>query len=102
MEKFTGTSDDVHDDIVSAISLLVDQFGAYADMDNRVNSVNQDYVSNQKSQQMHDMIYCLGRYAKFSELGPIDESPSTTFQRENNPVSQAVSPYDDPLSDLYN
>src|ERR1017187_6443273 len=102
MEKFTGTSDDVHDDIVSAISLLVDQFGAYADMDNRFNSVNQDYVSNQKSQQMHDMIYCLGRYAKFYELGPIDESPVTTFQRENSPVSQMESQFYDPLSDLYN
>ena len=52
MEKFTGTSDDKHDDIVSAISLLVEQYGGYADMDQKMNSINQDYYSNMKSQDI--------------------------------------------------
>src|SRR5208337_2518131 len=48
LEKFTGSSTDQHDDIVSAISLLVEQFGSYADMDRRINSVQTDYAANLK------------------------------------------------------
>lgn len=79
MEKFTGTSDDKHDDIVSAISLLVEQFGGYADMDARVNSINQDYVSNREMKEMHEMMYCLGKYSKFAQQGGIEENPRTAY-----------------------
>jgi phage terminase large subunit-like protein len=100
LEKFTGTSDDKHDDIVSAISLLVEQFGGYADVDSRINSINQDYIADQKSREIHDKVYCLGKYAKYAEQQ--DESPTTVFQ-----LQQAMSitgpesePYSDPLSDV--
>lgn len=100
MERFTGTSDDQHDDIVSAISLLVEQFIGYADMDSRVNSIQSDYVANQQSKAMHDMVYCLGKYAKYNEASSIiEENPKTQFQIEQ--ASQYVQePYIDPLQDL--
>jgi predicted phage terminase large subunit-like protein len=99
LEQFTGTSDDKHDDIVSAISLLVEQFIGYADMDSRINSIQSSYVANAQSKAAHDMMYCLGKYAKFNEAGLIDDNPATQFQTQQ--ASQNVQdPYVDPLADL--
>ena len=101
LEKFTGTKDDQHDDIVSAVSLLVEQFGGYADMDSKINSVNQDYVSNQQAKDLHDKIYCLGKYAKYNEFGLMTDNPTTQYQINtavyNNLQSDA---FIDPLADL--
>ena len=98
MSKFTGTSDDKHDDIISAVSLLVEQFGGYADMDSRVNSINTEYYSNLKEKELHDKIYCLGKYAKYAQQ---DENPVTQFEvaqaTESFPVQES---YNDPLAEL--
>lgn len=98
MEKFTGTSDDQHDDIVSALSLLVEQFIGYADVDSRINSMNQDYVANNRSKEIHDMVYCLGKYSKYSN-SEIDENPVTQWKKEQI-ATKVDEPYIDPLSDL--
>lgn len=99
LEKFTGTSDDKHDDIVSAISLLVEQFIGYADMEGRVNSVQSNYVADQKSKAIHDKVYCLGKYAKYAQQG---DSPTTTYQVEQAlSTSPVLDTYTDPLSDLF-
>jgi len=101
MSKFTGTADDKHDDIVSAISLLVEQYGGYADMDNRINSINQDYVLNRKSQDIYERTYLLGKYAKYNEVGLIDDNPSTAYQTNQTQGQSIVQdPYVDPLRDL--
>jgi phage terminase large subunit-like protein len=97
MEKFTGTSDDKHDDIVSAISLLVEQFGGYADMDQRINSINQDYTANRESREMHDRIYCLGKYARYANQ---EESPVTAFEMTKAAEQSPVETDIDPLRDL--
>lgn len=94
LEKFTGTSDDKHDDIVSAISLLVEQFIGYADMDGRVNSIQTGYVADQKAKAMHDQVYCLGKYAKYAQSQ--DESPNTIYQ-----LGQVAGPVDDPYTDPF-
>jgi len=101
LEKFTGTSDDQHDDIVSAISLLVEQFGGYADMEARVNYIDQAYTADKKSKEIHDMMYCLGKYAKFNEAGLMDDNPVTAYQSINSPMQQAQESYYDPLADIY-
>jgi predicted phage terminase large subunit-like protein len=63
LEKFPkGT----HDDIVSALSILVDQFAAYADMDARLNFVETDFNADRQSMEKHNMIYGLGKYSKFN------------------------------------
>ena len=101
MTQFTGTSDDKHDDIVSAISLLVEQFIGYADVDSRVNSYQTDFVADQKAKDKHDQIYFLGKYAKFNELGPIDDNPNTQFQvQQAAQQSIDTTPDVDPLADL--
>jgi phage terminase large subunit-like protein len=98
LEKFTGTSDDDHDDIVSALSLLADQFGAYADMDAKINFASTQYVSDRQSKERHDLIYGLGKYARF--MAAHDDHPVTTFQIENSGAAIAQEMYIDPLSDL--
>jgi phage terminase large subunit-like protein len=101
LEKFTGTSDDLHDDIVSALSLLVEQFIGYADTDNRgTNAIQSEFVSNQQAKALHDMVYCLGKYAKFNEAGLVDENPVTQFQAQQI-AQQVQEPYVDPLNDLF-
>jgi hypothetical protein len=101
MEKFTGTSEDAHDDIVSAISLLVEQFISYADMDGRINSFEQDYVSNKQEKAAHDLMYCLGKYAKFSNNDITEENPTTTWQIQQANQMAPQEPYFDPLQDVF-
>jgi predicted phage terminase large subunit-like protein len=100
LEQFTGTSDDAHDDIVSALSLLAEQFGAYADMDTRVSTVSTDYMATRQSMELHNLVHCLGKYAHLNSNNRLaDDNPRTAFQ-----VGQGADQFDqgyiDPLSDL--
>jgi phage terminase large subunit-like protein len=99
MEKFTGTSDDKHDDIVSAISLLVEQFGAFADMDSRITQVSMDFVADKMSKARHDQIYGLGNYGRYNASSMQDDNPTTQFELGNIPMSSAGE-FFDPLADL--
>jgi len=99
MEKFTGTSDDVHDDIVSAISLLVEQFAAYAQMDANVTMETTQFAADRQSQARHDLIYGLGRYARFNANQFIDDNPTTAYQTQMG-VYQEQEVDVDPLANL--
>lgn len=99
MSKFTGTSDDAHDDIVSAISLLVEQFGGYADMDSKINSINQDYTANKEMREMHDRVYCLGKYAKYANRQ--EDNPVTSYQVTKATEAHPMDVDIDPLAGLF-
>ena len=109
LELFTGTKDDKHDDIVSAISLLVDQFQGYADMPSKDMDVwNQhQFISDKKSKAMHDLIYGLTppppgilqtAYADVVH----DDNPTTAYQILAGivPSQQGDEGFGNPLSDL--
>jgi phage terminase large subunit-like protein len=104
LEKFTGTSDDTHDDIVSALSLMAEQFGAYADMGAKTMGAEQDFVSDQKAKDMHDKVYGLGKYAKYnaSQIQG-DENPTTQYQLESETRKFRLDEFDaanaDPFTD---
>jgi phage terminase large subunit-like protein len=88
LEKFTGTSDDAHDDIVSAISLLVEQFGGYADNDRRINQITSDYVNDQKAKARYDQVFGNGQNPQrlsqsYAEYYGRDDNPVTVFQIDN-------------------
>jgi hypothetical protein len=100
MEQFTGTSDDKHDDIVSAISLLVEQFGGYADMDRKISIASSDFAADAKSKARHDMVYCTGNYASLNQNGSTEEDPKTAYALLNSPAQQVQEKYADPLSDV--
>jgi phage terminase large subunit-like protein len=97
LEKFTGTSDDKHDDIVSALSLLAEQFGAYAEMEQKISYASTQYTADRQSKDRHDLIYGLGKYARYNS-GEMGDHPATMFQVENSPITEVDI---DPLSDLF-
>jgi phage terminase large subunit-like protein len=82
LENF-GTASSTHDDVVSALSILVDQFGGYADMDSRAGMVSTQFVADQRSKLRHDLIYGLGQFSKFNNNYAIEDNPVTVFQQEN-------------------
>ena len=104
LEQFTGTSDDTHDDIVSALSLLVEQFGSYAEMGSRLETVNVDYAAHRKEAELSDLVYCTGKYANLHapmKNMPQDDNPRTAFQAEQQPgyfTNESVGV--DPFSEL--
>lgn len=97
LEKFTGTSDDKHDDIVSALSLLAEQFGAYAEMEQKIDYASTQFTSDRQSKDRHDLIYGLGQYA-YLNAGALGDHPTTMFQIENSPITELEI---DPLADLF-
>lgn len=104
LEKFTGTNDDQHDDIVSALSLLADQFGAYADMESKINFASTQYVADQKSADRYNQIYGLGKYSKYNQANYIDDNPVTQFELEKSfGVTNSGYTYNevDPLKELF-
>lgn len=101
LESFKGENKNKNgkDDIITAFSLLAEQFSAYADMDSRITYVQQDYVSDQKSKERHDQIYGIGKYSKYNNNFSLDDNPVTQFQQSKQPVF--VVEDIDPLSDLF-
>ena len=87
-----------HDDIVSGLSILVDQFAAYADMDAKINFVSSQYVADRQAKEKHDMIYGLGNYSRHNVNYAMDDNPVTAFQVDN--VRETISDID-PLQDLF-
>ena len=66
MEQFTGTGEEPHDDIVSALSLLTEQFGSYAEMGAKIDNVNAQYVSDAQNHERHQLVHGLGKYASYN------------------------------------
>jgi phage terminase large subunit-like protein len=96
LENF-GTAAGTHDDVVSALSVLVDQFGGYADMDSRIGLINTQYIADQRSRDRHDLIYGLGKFSRFNQNYAIDDNPVTTFQVEQG--EETFRDFD-PLEDI--
>jgi len=101
LSQFTGTADDSHDDIVSGLSLLVEKFAPYADSE-LSSKANAEYVQDNQSWEHHQMIYGLGKYAKYNSEMQQDDNPVTAYQVEQAAQNMPQDPGDfDPLSDLF-
>ena len=59
-----GTAAGTHDDIVSALSILVDQFASYADAEGKRQAASPDFILDSVAKQQYDHIYGKGVYAK--------------------------------------
>jgi hypothetical protein len=66
-------------------------------MDSRINSVNQDYAANAQANDLHDRIYCLGKY---SNLAQENENPATQYELQNSNAFAVQESYHDPLAEL--
>lgn len=104
LEAFTGTEEDTHDDIVSALSLLVEQYGSYAEQGVQIDNLNMQFISDSKAHEMHLLVYGLGKYSRFNAGNYVqqeDDSSKTAFQLEENNRTSNDGPSRDPLADLF-
>lgn len=101
LSKF-GTAAGTHDDIVDALALLVQQFGAYAEVEGRMTSASQDYVSDVKMKNFHDLMHCDGKYSKHNALNAMLEFPDMAQgELAQNAAMDAADAAHDPLGDLF-
>jgi predicted phage terminase large subunit-like protein len=103
LEKF-DTAAATHDDIVSALSILVEQFGSYAEMEGRMSAASPDFVADPKQKAAYDQIYGQGSFSKqwnaaHSETG-INNLDMTLPEGYKVEQQDSLADYD-PLADLF-
>ena len=100
LSKF-GTAESTHDDIVSALSILVMEFAAYADMDAKMCVNSPDYVPDPKARAFYDAAYGLGKYAKYNQMA--QENPELGPSEVVKAIQQDAMDFsnNDPLADLW-
>jgi phage terminase large subunit-like protein len=106
LEKF-GTASGTHDDIVSALSILVEQFASYADMEGRMTSSLASFVPDQRTKEYYDQTYGGDTFSKvytqrsWAAACDAANDPHTDVQ-DVMQAEQAASQFDtDPLADLF-
>ncbi len=100
-----GTAASTHDDIVSALSILVDQFASYADMEGKRETASPDFILDSQAKQQYDHIYGRGVYEKVFQgraWEASQENPDKSLQDALRVEQQQAASDIDPLSDLYN
>jgi len=108
LEKF-GTAAGQHDDIVSALSILVEQFAVYADVEGKRTQASPAFVSDLKQKQQYDAIYGGDVFSKLytqtnwaAAREAQDNDPSLSLQeavKVTQPLPGDVDFSYDPLAD---
>ncbi len=101
LSKF-GTAAGLHDDIVDALAILVNQFAGYADVEAKMTASSLDYTPDPKGKSFYDQVYGLGKYDRYNAKNLALEFPdqdlvSMTRQAEQEAVYMAH----DPLGELF-
>lgn len=97
LSKF-GTAAGLHDDIVDSLSLLLNQFSGYAEMEGKLTAQQANFNPDPFSKQGYDMIHGLGRYAGLQEMQT--ENPEMSHRDVIKAYFEAAQSDHDPLSDL--
>jgi hypothetical protein len=101
LSKF-GTAASTHDDIVDALAILVQQFGAYAEIEGRLTTASSDYVLDPKIKSFYDQTYGDGKYSKYNARNAAlefpDMAPSELAQQAAQEAYEATQ---NPLADLF-
>jgi predicted phage terminase large subunit-like protein len=101
LSKF-GTAAGTHDDIVDALALLVQQFGAYADIEGKMTMSSPGYVSDPKMKSFYDQTYGDGKYSKYNALNAALEFPDMAQEQlEQQAAEEAYAATQDPLGELF-
>jgi phage terminase large subunit-like protein len=100
LSKF-GTAASVHDDIVDALSILINEFASYADIEAKMQASSLDYSPDPKGKSFYDQVYGLGKYDKYNAANAAMEFPE---QEKEAMAKQAADDTmwanQDPLGDL--
>lgn len=104
LEKF-GTAASTHDDIVSALSILVDQFASYADMEGRTTQASPSFIADKKTKDYYDQIYGQGVFSKVytqkSWNAAADNPELSMFEAVKAQQRVEAQADHDPLADLW-
>jgi phage terminase large subunit-like protein len=103
LEKF-GTAGATHDDIVSALSILVEQFASYADMEGRTTSASMSFVPNQGTKMQYDLVYGEGVFGKVftqKSWATAQDNPEMSNAEAYQTQVSAQQADIDPLADLF-
>jgi predicted phage terminase large subunit-like protein len=98
LEKF-GTAACTHDDIVSALSILVMQFAAYADMEGKVTAAQTNFIANPTEKHHYDIVYGVGQFDQFNANFALDY-PDASIKEIADAFKEAQADVD-PLADLF-
>lgn len=100
LSKF-GTAASTHDDIVDALSILVNQFSNYADVEGKMTAASTEYIQDPKAKQYYDQVYGLGAYEKYNAKNLPLEFPDVPPQElQKNVMQDALAAQFNPLEDL--
>jgi phage terminase large subunit-like protein len=100
LSKF-GTAASLHDDIVDALSILVNQFSSYADIEAKMQAASTDYTPDLKGKSFYDQVYGLGKYDKYNAHNMALEFPEQApDELAKQAAEDAMYMANDPLSDL--
>lgn len=94
-----GTAESTHDDIVSALSILLMEYASFADMDAKMSANSPEYIADPTAKQKYELAFGLGKYAKFNTMA--EENPEMTPQQVVSAVSHGDLENFDPLGDLF-
>jgi hypothetical protein len=98
--ELEGFPNKTHDDVVSGLSILVEQFGAYADMEARINFASTSFTADQQSKAQHERMYCDGPYSKYNQNFALTEDNMSDMSSRQE-IPQTPDPMDfNPLADL--
>lgn len=100
LSKF-GTAASTHDDIVDALSILVNQFAGYADIEGKMTSASSEYVSDPKQKLWYDQTYGVGKYDKFNAKNlPLEFPEVSPSELQKNVMQDSAAAHFNPLEDL--
>jgi predicted phage terminase large subunit-like protein len=102
LSKF-GTAASTHDDIVDALSILINQFSSYADIEGKMTASGAGFTSDQKMQNAHNLMHCDGKYGKLNQRNDVqlefpDQSPQSLSR---DAALDAYEASQDPLGELF-
>lgn len=101
LSKF-GTAASTHDDVVDTLSILVNQFSGYADIEGKMTSASHDFVPDLKGKSLYDQTYGDGKYAKYNARNAALEFPDMSHgELAQQAALDVVDANNNPLSDLF-
>lgn len=102
LSKF-GTAAAIHDDIVDALAILVNQFAGYTEMEGKLTAQQADYCPDPRAKENYDKTFGLGAFAKYNMTQTQAENPDmSVYDLVNQAKEDAADPANsDPLADLF-
>jgi phage terminase large subunit-like protein len=103
LSKF-GTAASTHDDIVDALSILINQFAGYAEIEGKITAAGSGFTSDPQMRNFHNLMHCDGKYSKHNanaqnvQLEFPDQSPNQLAQDAARDAYEATQ---DPLAGLF-